>query len=90
MNFENLLAHRTGNMKANAIREILKVASKPGMVSLAGGLPAQESFPMGIMGELTSRVIEKYGSSAFQYDRTEGFSPLREELVSYLRNKGVS
>ncbi|MDY7034248.1 MAG: PLP-dependent aminotransferase family protein, partial [Thermodesulfobacteriota bacterium] len=61
-----------------------------GMVSLAGGLPAQESFPMGIMGELTSRVIEKYGSSAFQYDRTEGFTPLREELVSYLRNKGVS
>ena len=90
MNFENLLSHRTGKMEANAIREILKVVSRPGMVSLAGGIPAPESFPMEIISELTSTVIEKYSSNAFQYDRTEGFTPLREGLVGYLQNKGIS
>jgi 2-aminoadipate transaminase len=35
-------------------------------------------------------VIEKYASSAFQYDPTEGFEPLREILVDYLRQKGVN
>jgi 2-aminoadipate transaminase len=76
-------------MGASAIREILKVVSQPGMVSLAGGIPAPESFPLEIMTELTARVIEKYGSQAFQYDLTEGFTHLREILAVYLKESGV-
>ncbi len=34
-------------------------------------------------------MIDKYGSKAFQYDPTEGFGPLRETLVDYLRQKGI-
>ena len=89
MNFENLLAPRTALMGENAIREILKVVAQPGMVSLAGGIPAPQSFPMDILRELTTIVQEKYGSSAFQYDATEGFDPLREALVAHLALKGV-
>jgi 2-aminoadipate transaminase len=89
MAFEHLLATRTRTMGVNVIREILKVVSQPGMISLAGGIPAPESFPLGIMGELTARVIETYGSRAFQYDLTEGFTPLREALASYLGASGI-
>lgn len=90
MGFDHLLAERTGNMGANAIREILKVVSKPGMVSLAGGIPAPASFPMEIIETLTQTVMEKYGSSAFQYDTTEGFLPLRRALVSLLKDRGIT
>ena len=89
MKFNALLADRTDKMGASAIREILKVVSKPGMISLAGGIPSPESFPMEIMGELTSAVLEKYSSKALQYDPTEGFTPLREILTDYLKRKGV-
>jgi 2-aminoadipate transaminase len=89
LNFENLLADRTRGMGASAIREILKVVSQPGMISLAGGIPAPESFPLDIIEELTARVIARYGSQAFQYDRTEGFIPLCEALVGHLSLKGV-
>jgi len=89
MGFDKLLADRTKTMDVNVIREILKVVSQPGMVSLAGGIPAPESFPMEIMRDLTSTVIDKYGAKAFQYDPTEGFGPLREALVDYLRPKGI-
>jgi 2-aminoadipate transaminase len=89
MNFEHLLAERTEGMGASAIREILKVVSQPGMISLAGGIPAPESFPLDIIEELTARVIDRYGSQAFQYDRTEGFIPLCEVLVGHLAQKGV-
>jgi len=89
MNFKNLLAHRTEKMGANVIREILKVVSQPGMISLAGGIPAPESFPMEIIRELTSTVLEKYDSAALQYDLTEGFVPLREVLSDYLEEKGI-
>ncbi|MGE0084818.1 MAG: PLP-dependent aminotransferase family protein [Desulfococcaceae bacterium] len=89
MKFEHLLADRTDRMGANAIREILKVVSQPGMVSLAGGIPAPESFPMKIINELSCTVVEKYGSAAFQYDLTEGFTPLRAVLSEYLAQKGI-
>lgn len=87
---KNMLAHRTHNMGASAIREILKVVSKPGMISLAGGIPAPESFPMAIIRQITETVLEKYGPRAFQYDLTEGFLPLREALVGYLLEKGIA
>jgi 2-aminoadipate transaminase len=89
MNFEQLLAPRTEHMGVNAIREILKVVSLPGMISLAGGIPAPASFPMEILRELNELVQNKYGARAFQYDATEGFWPLREALVDHLARKGV-
>jgi 2-aminoadipate transaminase len=90
MDFKNLLAERTGIMGASAIREILKVVSEPGMVSLAGGIPAPDSFPMSIFSELTEKVIEKYASGAFQYDLTEGFKPLQDQLVTLLSERGIN
>lgn len=89
MDYKHLLADRTQRMSASAIREILKVVSQPGMISLAGGIPAPESFPMEIIDQLTRTVLKKYGSSAFQYDLTEGFMPLRKALVTHLSNRGV-
>lgn len=85
------MAERTRQMDASAIREILKVVSRPGMISLAGGIPAPESFPMEILKQLTAEVLDRYGSRAFQYDPTEGFPPLQETLSEYLsRYCGIS
>lgn len=90
MKYQNLLAARTEGMTASAIREILKVVSQPGMISLAGGIPAPQSFPMDQIEELTAVVLRKYGSQAFQYDQTEGFLPLRAALVDHLQQKGIT
>ena len=84
MGYNHLLADRTRAMDVNVIREILKVVSQPGMVSLAGGIPAPKSFPMEIMRDLTAIVIDKYGSSAFQYDPTEGF-----DFVTHVRDNAI-
>ena len=89
MNIERLLAPRTRLMGASAIREILKVVSQPGIVSLAGGIPAPESFPMELMGTLAERVLSRYGSRSLQYDRTEGFEPLQEALAARLALRGI-
>ncbi len=89
MDYESLLADRTVGMSASAIREILKVVSQPGMISLAGGIPAPQSFPMDLIEELTAVVLKKYGAQAFQYDLTEGFLPLRSALAEYLKQKGI-
>jgi len=90
MEYDGLFAERTMGIGTSAIREILKVVSKPGMVSLAGGIPAPSSFPIEIIKDLTQQVFETYGSAAFQYDLTEGFPPLRDALSGYLKkHRGI-
>jgi 2-aminoadipate transaminase len=89
MGFEKLLAHRTRHMSRSAIREILKVASQPGMLSLAGGIPAPASFPLVLIGELSRKVIAKYADQAFQYGLTEGFMPLRQALATHLVGRDI-
>ncbi|MFH1138823.1 MAG: PLP-dependent aminotransferase family protein [Pseudomonadota bacterium] len=84
-----LLARRTEIMGASAIREILKAAAQPGMISLAGGVPAPESFPLHLIPGLLASVLEKYGPAALQYDPTEGFPPFREAAARYLSANGV-
>jgi 2-aminoadipate transaminase len=90
MDYQHLLADRTTLMQANAIREILKVVANPGIISLAGGIPSPESFPMEIIQELTDKVLKRYKSSAFQYDLTEGFLPLREQISILLEQRGIT
>lgn len=89
MNFDNLLATRTSHIKASAIRELLKIATNPGMISLGGGLPSPDSFPLDLIAELTDKVLKKYGSAALQYDLTEGFIPLRKTLIDYCNDIGI-
>jgi len=89
MSFNKLLAKRTKNMDSTAIKEILKVVSQPGMISLAGGLPAPESFPMDIMKKLCVQVLDKYGDKAFQYSAVAGLETLRTALAKNLKKRGV-
>ena len=89
MDYQHFLARRTERMQVNAIREILKVASQPGIISLAGGIPAPESFPLELIAELNGRVLAKYAADALQYGLTEGFPPLREALAARLSTRDI-
>ncbi|MDE2636578.1 MAG: PLP-dependent aminotransferase family protein [Chloroflexota bacterium] len=88
--FQDFLSQRTLSMRRNQIREILKVVSQPGMISLAGGIPAPETFPIEDLYRLNEAVLDRYGAAALQYDLTEGFTPFREALVDYLKEKEIS
>jgi 2-aminoadipate transaminase len=83
------LAHRTGRMSPSVIREILKLTEQPGLISLAGGLPAAESFPVDAVLAATERVLRDAPHAALQYAASEGFLPLREWVARYLVGQGV-
>ncbi len=89
MNIEEKLSQRTHNMRPNALREILKVVATNGIISMAGGLPAPESFPIDIIRQLSNDVLDEFGPAVLQYDKTEGFEPLRKALVAYLPEQGL-
>lgn len=77
------------SMKRSAIREILKLLGKPGMISFAGGLPAPETFPVDDLKEIVLDVLEKEGADALQYGTTEGDARLRKALVDRHNKQGL-
>lgn len=72
-----LLAQRTGRGQSSVIRDLLRLVDRPGMLSLAGGLPAPELLPVDRIGEATRRVLAHAGPRAVQYGPTEGMDELR-------------
>ncbi len=84
-----LLARRMNRMQASAVREILKVAERPDILSFAGGLPSPELFPVQAIAEAHAEVLFNAGAAALQYGVTEGFAPLREWIAARLAGHGV-
>ena len=82
-------AQRVQRIQGSAIRELLKVTEIPGAISLAGGLPAGEIFPLEEISAVTQRILTTQGQQALQYGTTEGYTPLRELLAERLTAEGV-
>ncbi|MBP7999077.1 MAG: PLP-dependent aminotransferase family protein [Chloroflexi bacterium] len=82
-------AQRMHWMHSSAIRELLKLAEQPDIISFAGGLPAPELFPVAEFAAATERVLSQVGPKAMQYSTTEGYLPLREFLVSKMAQYGI-
>jgi 2-aminoadipate transaminase len=85
-----VLARRAERMNPSVIREILKVTERPGIVSLAGGLPSPDSFPVEAMRAACERVLRDTPREALQYAASEGFGPLREWVAAQLAERGLS
>jgi 2-aminoadipate transaminase len=83
------LAHRAERMNPSIIREILKITERPGVISLAGGLPSPDTFPIEAMREATERVLRETPREALQYAASEGFAPLREWVAHELMGRGL-
>ncbi len=75
------LAARAAKMNPSAIREILKLTDKPGIISLAGGLPSPKAFPLAAFTQACATVMARDGASALQYATSEGFAPLRQAVA---------
>ena len=78
------LAARAAKMNPSAIREILKLTDKPGIISLAGGLPAPQTFPLDAFTAACNTVMARDGAAALQYATSEGFAPLRQAVADML------
>jgi 2-aminoadipate transaminase len=78
---ETKFADRVKTMPESFIREILKVAANPGIISFAGGLPNPLFFPSEKIAAAAEKVLTKEGSVVLQYAPTEGYAPLRDFIA---------
>lgn len=87
MNYQ--FSKRLDTFSSSAVREILKLTQKKSIISFAGGLPAEEHFPVAAIGDAFQRVLAA-GNKALQYGLTEGYLPLRESICKWMGRKGVT
>lgn len=78
---------RMSQLKGSAIRELLKIATQPDIVSFAGGMPAPELFPVEQVMEASMAVLKENGRAALQYSSTEGFPRLRQQIADRMLAK---
>ena len=82
-------ASRLDNVETSAIRELFKLLGKPGIISFAGGFPDSAMFDVEGLKEASQKALTEEPGSALQYGATEGYEPLRSQLSSFMKTKGV-
>ncbi len=83
------MARRAERLNPSTIREILKITERPGIISLAGGLPSADTFPVAAMAEACARVLRDTPREALQYAASEGYAPLREWVAAEMATHGL-
>ncbi|MNK60884.1 2-aminoadipate transaminase [compost metagenome] len=82
-------ASRLDNVETSAIRELFKLLGKPGIISFAGGFPDSAMFDVEGLKEASQKALAEEPGAALQYGATEGYEPLRNQLSSFMKTKGV-
>ena len=88
-NLTQRFAHRAAMMKPSEIRSLFAVASRPDIVSLAGGMPNLSAFPMEMMASVAQKLVAEHGQEALQYGSGQGHPKLREQICDVMALEGV-
>jgi DNA-binding transcriptional MocR family regulator len=76
-------------MKPSEIRSLFAVASRPEIVSLAGGMPNLSAIPMDMMAGIVEKLIREHGQEALQYGSGQGHPQLREQICDVMALEGI-
>lgn len=73
----------------SAIRELLKLADRPDVITFAGGWPSPSLFPVADIRDLMVKVLNDRGPKVMSYSKAEGEPFLKEELIKLMAADGV-
>lgn len=88
-NLEERFAARAAGMLPSEIRSLFAVASRPEIVSLAGGMPNLSALPMEMMAGVVNELILTNGTEALQYGSGQGHPKLREQICDVMALEGI-
>lgn len=83
-------ARRVAGMTASEIRALFAVASRPEVVSLAGGAPYVSALPLDAVGEMLARLGSEHGAATLQYGIGQGTPELRERICEVMSLSSIT
>jgi DNA-binding transcriptional MocR family regulator len=87
--FSDRYARRAAGMSASEVRALFAVASRPDVVSLAGGMPFVQALPTEHVLEVVEAVLSERADVALQYGAGQGSPLLRERLAMLMAEEGT-
>ena len=88
--FSDRYAERTHGMNVSEVRALFAVASRPEVVSLAGGSPFVSALPFDAIGSMIDELVRDKGAQALQYSIGQGDQRLREQICQMMALEGIS
>jgi DNA-binding transcriptional MocR family regulator len=82
-------SERTAGLAASEVRALFAVASRPEVVSLAGGMPFVSALPRELVTGAAERVLRDHGPAALQYGSGQGSHRLREHILEVMALEGI-
>ena len=82
-------AARTAGMTASEIRALFAVASRPEVVSLAGGMPNLAALPLDTLAGEVAELVARDGQVALQYGSAQGVPALRAQICEVMALEGI-
>ena len=89
MDYTLLFSKSGGRLTSSKIRELMKLAADPEIISMAGGMPDAEHFPFREIREIEDSWSTAERAAAFQYGPTGGYPPLLKQIASYEASSGI-
>jgi DNA-binding transcriptional MocR family regulator len=83
-------AARARGMTASEIRALFAVASRPEVVSLAGGMPFVQALPLDALAETAARLVRERGAEVLQYGSGQGDVTLRGQILDVMSEVGIN
>jgi len=80
-------ANRVNKIIDPSVRDTLKLASKPGVISFGGGIPNPKLFPIKQIKKITVKILKEESEEVLQYNQTQGYPKLLNQLSKYYSQK---
>src|SRR5436190_452619 len=75
-------ARRARALGGGEITAILALAGASDVITFSGGFPDPETFPAGVLAQISARLVAGDPAVALQYSATDGLASLRPKVVS--------
>jgi DNA-binding transcriptional MocR family regulator len=86
--WQSKYSQRAAGLYGSVTRKLMHVLADPEIISFGGGLPAWDLFPVAQVRQISDELLRDDGPAVLQYSTSEGYGPLREQLVERCRHRG--
>lgn len=88
--WQQMFREVSGRAQDTLIRDLLAMMERPDAISFSIGLPSPDLMPMDAYRRTLDELVAEIGSSLVMHVPTEGHTPLRETMCSWMAARGVA
>lgn len=87
--WDGTYAERMSSVRSSAVRDLFGAATRPDVISFAGGMPDVSKVPSDLVARAAREAVRDHAATALQYGSSEGRPGLRRVFVELMAESGI-